>query len=49
MRKYIFLVVTPKILMRILGKESEDNLKKNIKETYWVKKDNSNNNFKNQF
>ena len=44
-----FLVVTPTgIIMRLLGKDLL-NLKKNTKETYWVKKDNSNNNLKNQF
>ena len=44
-----FLVVTPiGIIMRLLGKDLL-NLKKNTKETYWLKKDNSNNNLKNQF
>ena len=44
-----FFVVTPTgIIMRLLGKDLL-NLKKNTKETYWVKKDNSNNNLKNQF
>ena len=44
-----FFVVTPTgIIMRLLGKDLL-NLKKNTKETYWLKKDNSNNNLKNQF
>ena len=44
-----FLVVTPTgIIMRLLGKDLL-NLKKDAKETYWLKKDNSNNNLKNQF
>ena len=44
-----FLVVTPTgLIMKILGKDLL-NLKKNNKETYWIKKDNSNNNLKNQF
>ncbi len=44
-----FVVVTPTgLIMKALGKDLL-NLRKNNKETYWVKKDNSNNNFKNQF
>ena len=34
--------------MRILGKNLL-NLKKNNQNTYWIKKDNKNNNMKNQF
>jgi len=44
-----FFVVTPTgILMRIFGKDLL-NLKKNNQNTYWIKKDNKNNNMKNQF
>ena len=44
-----FLVVTPTgLIMRILRKELL-NLKKNNKNTYWIDKDNSNSNLKNQF
>ena len=44
-----FLVVTPTgLIMKILGKDLL-NLKKHNEETYWIKKDNSNNNLKNQF
>jgi len=44
-----FFVVTPTgILMRIMGKNLL-NLKKNNQNTYWIKKDNKNNNMKNQF
>ena len=44
-----FVVVTPAgIIMRLLGKDIL-NLKKNSKNTYWLKKDNKNNNMKNQF
>ena len=44
-----FFVVTPTgIIMRILGKNLL-NLKKNNQNTYWIKKDNKNNNMKNQF
>ena len=44
-----FFVVTPTgIIMRFLGKDIL-NLKKNSKNTYWLKKDNKNNNMKNQF
>ena len=44
-----FVVVTPTgLIMKALGKDLL-NLKKNNKETYWIKKDNSNNNLKNQF
>jgi len=44
-----FLVVTPTgLIMRILRKDLL-NLKKNNKNTYWIDKDNSNSNFKNQF
>ncbi len=44
-----FFVVTPTgIIMRLLGKDIL-NLKKNSKNTYWLKKDNKNNNMKNQF
>ena len=44
-----FFVVTPTgIIMRLLGKDLL-NLKKNNQSTYWIKKDNKNNNMKNQF
>ena len=44
-----FFVVTPTgIIMKILGKNIL-NLKKNNQNTYWIKKDNKNNNMKNQF
>ena len=44
-----FFVVTPTgIIMRLLGKDLL-NLKKNNKSTYWLKKNNQNNNMKNQF
>ena len=44
-----FFVVTPTgIIMRLLGKDLL-NLKKNSKNTYWLRKDNKNNNMKNQF
>ena len=44
-----FMVVTPTgLIMRLLGKDLL-NLKKNNKDTYWIEKDNSNNDLKNQF
>ena len=44
-----FLVVTPTgLIMRFLGKDLL-NLKKNNKNSYWIEKDNSNSNLKNQF
>ena len=44
-----FFVVTPTgIIMRLLGKDLL-NLKRNRKNTYWLRKDNQNNNMKNQF
>ena len=44
-----FFVVTPTgIIMRLLGKDLL-NLKKNNQNTYWIKKENKNNNMKNQF
>ena len=44
-----FLVVTPTgLIMRLLGKDLL-NLKKNNKNSYWIEKDNSNSNLKNQF
>ena len=44
-----FMVVTPTgLIMRFLGKDLL-NLKKNNKHTYWIEKDNSNNDLKNQF
>ena len=44
-----FFVITPiGIIMRLFGKDLL-NLKKNSKNTYWLKKDNKNNNMKNQF
>ena len=44
-----FVVVTPTgIIMRLLGKDLL-NLKKNSNKTYWIQKDNKNNNMRNQF
>ena len=44
-----FMVVTPTgLIMRLLGKDLLK-LKKNNKDTYWIDKDNSNNDLKNQF
>ena len=44
-----FGVVTPTgIIMRLLGKDLL-NLKKNSNKTYWIQKDNKNNNMRNQF
>ena len=44
-----FMVVTPTgLIMKALGKDLLG-LKKNKKNTYWLEKDNSNNNLKNQF
>ena len=44
-----FTVVTPTgLIMKLFGKDSL-NLKKNNKDTYWIKKDNSNSDLKNQF
>ena len=44
-----FLVVTPTgLIMKALGKDILG-LKKNKNNTYWLEKDNSNNNLKNQF
>ena len=44
-----FLVVTPTgLIMRLLGKDLL-NLKKNNKNSYWIERDNSNSNLKNQF
>ena len=44
-----FMVVTPTgLIMKLFGKDSL-NLKKNNKNTYWIKKDNSNSDLKNQF
>ena len=44
-----FMVVTPTgLIMRLLGKDLL-NLKKNNKDTYWIEKDNSNSDLKNQF
>ena len=44
-----FMVVTPTgLIMKMLGKDLL-NLKKDDKDTYWIEKDNSNNDLKNQF
>ena len=44
-----FMVVTPTgLIMKMLGKDLL-NLKKNNENSYWIEKDNSNNNLKNQF
>ena len=45
---YFFVVTPTGLIMKVLGKDLL-NLKKNNKETYWIKKDNTNNNLKNQF
>ena len=45
---YFFVVTPTGLIMKILRKDLL-NLKKHNKETYWIKKDNSNNNLKNQF
>ena len=45
---YFFVVTPTGLIMKILGKDLL-NLKKNNNKTYWIKKDNSNNNLKNQF
>ncbi len=44
-----FGVVTPTGLLLKLFNKDIINLKKNNKNTYWIKKDNSNNNMRNQF
>ena len=44
-----FLVITPTaIIMRLLGKDLL-NIKKSNQKTYWIHKNNKNNNMKNQF
>ena len=44
-----FMVVTPTgLIMKLFGKDLL-NLKKNNKDTYWIDKDNLNNDLKNQF
>ena len=44
-----FLIVTPTgFIMRLMGKDVL-NLKKNTKNSYWLEKNNKNNNMKNQF
>jgi len=44
-----FLIVTPTgFIMRVIGKDVL-NLKKNAKNSYWLEKNNKNNNMKNQF
>ena len=44
-----FMVVTPTgLIMKMLGKDLL-NLKKSNKDSYWIKKDNSNSSLKNQF
>ena len=44
-----FFVVTPTGLLMKIFKKDPLNLKKNNSNTYWIDKDNSNNNMKNQF
>ena len=44
-----FFVVTPTGLLMRIFKKDPLNLKKNNSNTYWIDKDNSNNNMKNQF
>jgi len=44
-----FLVVTPTGLIMRMFRKDLLNLKKNNKNTYWIDKDNSNSNLKNQF
>ena len=45
---YFFVVTPTGLIMRMLRKDLL-NLKKNNKNTYWIDKDNSNSNLKNQF
>ena len=45
---YFFVVTPTGLLMKMLGKDLL-NLKKSNKDSYWIKKDNSNNSLKNQF
>ena len=44
-----FLVVTPTGLLMKIFRKDPLNLKKNNSNTYWIDKDNSNNNMRNQF
>ena len=45
---YFFVVTPTGLIMKMLGKDLL-NLKKSNKDSYWIKKDNSNSSFKNQF
>ena len=45
---YFFVVTPTGLIMKMLGKDLL-NLKKNNKDSYWIKKDNSNSSLKNQF
>ena len=45
---YFFVVTPTGLIMRMLGKDLL-NLKKSNKDSYWIKKDNSNSSLKNQF
>ena len=45
---YFFVVTPTGLLMKMLGKDLL-NLKKSNKDSYWIKKDNSNSSLKNQF
>ena len=45
---YFFVVTPTGLIMKMLGKDLL-NLKKSNKDSYWIKKDNSNRSFKNQF
>ena len=45
---YFFVVTPTGLIMKMLGKDLL-NLKKSNKDSYWIKKDNSNNSLKNQF
>ena len=45
---YFFVVTPTGLIMKMLGKDLL-NLKKSNKDSYWIKKNNSNNSLKNQF
>ena len=45
---YFFVVTPTGLIMKMLGKDLL-NLKKSNKDSYWIKKDNSNSSLKNQF
>ena len=45
---YFLIVTSTGFIMRVIGKDVL-NLKKNAKNSYWLEKNNKNNNMKNQF